>query len=74
MSKFTSYDHSLLELIDSGVRQYSALCVRLNKAGEKVSPYRDPWRTTDARLQSLRKAGKIAYDRSRDAWYRVIPE
>ncbi|UXZ43571.1 hypothetical protein [Pseudomonas soli] len=74
MSKFASYDQLLLDLIDAGVRQYSALCVRLQKSGETVSPDREPWRTTDARLQSLRKAGKIAYDRTRDSWYRVIPE
>lgn len=74
MSKFASYDQLLLDLIDAGVRQYSTLCIRLQKDGERVSPDREFWRTTDARLQSLRKAGKIAYDRTRDSWYRVIPE
>jgi len=74
MSKFASYDQMLLDLIDSGTRQYSGLCNRLSTMSYQVSPDRDPWRTTDARLQALRKSGAIAYDRSRDSWYRVIPE
>ncbi|MBN4165054.1 hypothetical protein [Pseudomonas fulva] len=74
MSKFAAYDQALLAQIDSGNQQYSGLCRSLADLGKKVSPDREPWRTTDARLQAVRKSGAIAYDRSRDCWYRVIPD
>lgn len=74
MSKYASYDQLLLDLIDAGVRQYGALCVRTHNLSEQVSPDRDPWRVTDSRLQALRKSGKITFDRTRGVWYRVIPE
>ena len=74
MSKYASYDQLLLDLIDVGCRDFDSICRRTTKENSQPCGHRDPWRVPYMRLQALRKAGKIAFDRSRRVWYRVIPE
>lgn len=74
MSKYASYDQLLLDLIDVGCRDFDSICRRTTKENSQLCGHRDPLRVPDMRLQALRKAGKIAFDRSRRVWYRVIPE
>ncbi|WP_092214761.1 MULTISPECIES: hypothetical protein [unclassified Pseudomonas] len=75
MSKYEEYDQILLTLIDDGFRDFDSIVRRTQK--ENVAfcgRASDSWRVPDRRLQALRKAGKIAFDHGRRAWYRVIPE
>lgn len=74
MSKYAEYDQKLLILIDGGCRDFDALCSRLADENAVFAKPGERFRVTDRRLQALRKAGKIAYDRSRGVWHRHIPE
>ncbi|WP_277593637.1 hypothetical protein [Pseudomonas chlororaphis] len=74
MSKYAEYDQKLLTLIDGGCREFDSICRATTKENAQLCGDRDPWRVPDMRLQALRKAGKIAFDRSRRVWYRVIHE
>ena len=74
MSKYADYDKLLLTLIDGGCSDFDSICRRTTKENAQLCGDRDPWRVPDMRLQALRKAGKIAFDRSRRIWHRATPE
>jgi hypothetical protein len=72
MSKYAEYDVKLLSLIAGGCNTFTSLVTRLRDDNRRIQPPPDSFRVTDRRLQALRKAGKIYYDRDRQEWLEVI--
>ncbi len=69
MSKYANFDELLLQKIGGGCRQYDGLVRATAEEAKQLAWTSDYWRVADRRLQALRKAGKIAYDKSRQSWY-----
>lgn len=69
MSKYAEYDKKLQSLIAGGCNTFDALLNRLRDDNKALCPPPDSFRVTDRRLQALRKAGKIYFDRSKQAWF-----
>lgn len=69
MSKYAELDQEILRLIKNGCADFWSLHRRV---ADMCKPFsKDPsenFRVLDRRLQSLRKAGKIEYWRSRGQW------
>lgn len=68
MSKYADYDVKLLEMIKGGCTEFTVMTNRLVKENQAFQPEGDAWRVTDRRLQALRKAGLITYDKFKRKW------
>jgi hypothetical protein len=66
---YTLFDNALLATIRAGKTQFSAIASGRTAefantlAGKDRHGYPQGWRLIDRRLQAMRKAGKLAYDR-----------
>lgn len=69
MSKYAEYDSAVLSLIKGGCNTFDVLVMRLSDANKQFDQTCDRWRVTDRRLQALRRAGKIVFNRSRRSWH-----
>lgn len=70
MRKYAEYDEKLLDLIRNGCNNFDALCRRLREESKPfVGSTGHYWLVVERRMQALRKAGKISYDRSRQVWH-----
>jgi hypothetical protein len=64
---YVGLDAAILSALKQGYGQFKTLCnlgYIAAEASKHATPQRPEWRVIDARLQSMRKAGKIRFARS----------
>lgn len=67
---YTELDSAIIERVSKGCVSFTALSGSVSKPSEALAT-NDPapgWRIVDRRLQALRKAGRIRYQRKPEGW------
>ncbi len=67
---YTNLDDAILTVVASGPIAFHSLSCRVaaHSAGYAENDNAPAWRIVDRRLQALRKAGKIKYQRKPEGW------
>lgn len=67
---YTELDEAIIARVTEGCVSFSALSAAVSNCSEALAK-NDPapaWRIVDRRLQALRKAGRIRYQRKPEGW------
>lgn len=63
MSAYHDLDEAIVKTIAGGTKTFGPILVRVSAIAHRLSPLGDSFRLVDRRLQALRKAGRIAFNR-----------
>jgi hypothetical protein len=67
---YTALDGAIIDRVAKGCVGFTTLCGAVLKHAESLAAHdpAPPWRIVDRRLQALRKAGRIRYQRKPEGW------
>lgn len=69
---YTKLDAAIITQVAKGCIGFTALFGVVDKHSRIFTDYKTPsWRIVDRRLQALRKAGRISYQRKPEGWVLV---
>ena len=69
---YTKLDAAIITQVAKGCIGFTALCnVVQQHSAVFAGDYTPPWRIVERRLQALRKAGRISYQRKPEGWVLV---